>query len=392
MKRLSVKPLLLGVLCVLSLSGCEWLKGRGSKDNVEPPAELVEFKASAPIQKAWSQGIGDGSGRSGARPRPVESEGRIYASDLDGSVAVLDLITGKQLWSVNAEQRLSSGPGTGEGIVVVGGLDGDVIALDRENGAAKWATSVSSEVLTNPVVANGIVVVRSNDGRVFGLNAADGSRVWLFDRGMPLITLRGNAAPVVVGDTVYIGYDSGKIVALAIADGALQWEQTIAAPDGRTELERMTDIDGEIVATEGELYLVTFRGQAASLARDSGRILWTRDMSSFTGVSVGESQIYLTDADGSLWSLDRTSGSSLWKQEALAHRWLTTPAILGDYLVVGDFESYLHILSRTDGSTAARFRVGDDGIRAAPLVVGKHVIAASIDGHVSAFLLNAQAN
>jgi outer membrane protein assembly factor BamB len=392
MKAISVRRGLLCLLCLLALSGCEWLKGRGTKDNVEPPADLVEFETSAPVRKVWSMGIGDGIERTGTRPRPVEAGGQVFAADLDGTVVSVDLLTGRKVWSISAEQRLSSGPGTGDGLVVVGGLDGGVIALDRDSGSAKWATEVSSEVLTNPVIADGIVVVRTNDGRVFGLNVADGSRAWLFDRGMPLISLRGNAAPLIVDGTVYVGYDSGKVVALALTDGSLLWEQTIAAPNGRTELERMTDIDGEIVATEGELFLVTFRGQAASIARDSGRILWTRDMSSFTGVSVAEGSVYLTDADGALWALDRTSGTSQWKQEALAHRWLTTPMVFGDYLVVGDFDSYLHVLSRTDGSTAARFRVGDEGIRAAPLVIGAHVVTASIDGELAAFVLDAQAD
>lgn len=383
------RSILMVALCVLGLSGCQWLKGRSTKDNLDPPAELVDFDATAPVDKSWSRDLGDGIERSGTRPRPIEAEGVVYASDLDGSVVAIDLLSGKQRWSVEADVRLSSGPGVGEGLVVVGGLDGDVIALDRDSGSAKWTTNVSSEVLATPVVQDGIVVVRSNDGRVFGLNAADGARAWLFDRGVPLISLRGNATPVVADGKVYVGYDDGKVVALQLADGNLQWEQTIASPQGRTELERMSDIDGDLVASEGELYLVTYRGQAAALARDSGRVLWTRDMSSFTGVSVAADEVYLSDADGSVWALDRRSGSSLWKQEALAHRWLSTPMVYGDYLAVGDFDGYLHILSRQDGATAARFRIGDDAVRAAPLVVGAHVLAISTDGELAAFVLEA---
>ncbi|MBL0030556.1 MAG: outer membrane protein assembly factor BamB [Rhodanobacteraceae bacterium] len=383
------RSVLLVAMCVLGLSGCEWLKGRSTKDNLDPPAELVDFEPVAPVSKAWSLGLGDGIERSGTQPRPVESDGVVFASDLDGSVVAIDLLGGKQRWSIDADKRLSSGPGVGEGLVVVGGLDGDVIALDRDSGSAKWATNVSSEVLANPVIEDGIVVVRSNDGRVFGLNATDGSRVWLFDRGVPLISLRGNATPVVRDGQVYVGYDNGKFVALQLADGTLQWEQTIAAPEGRTELERMGDIDGEIVASDGELYMVTYRGQAAALARDSGRVLWTRDMSSFTGVSVAADEVYLSDADGAVWALDRRSGSSLWKQDALAHRWLTTPAVYGDYLAVGDYDGYLHILTRKDGATAARFHPADKAIRAAPLVVGAHVLIESTDGELAAFVLEA---
>jgi outer membrane protein assembly factor BamB len=383
------RSVLLLALCVLGLSGCEWLKGKSSKDNLDPPAELVDFETTAPVDRAWSRNLGDGIERSGTKPRPVEADGIVYASDLDGSVFAIDLLSGKPRWSIEADKRLSSGPGVGEGLVVVGGLDGDVIALDRDSGSAKWTTKVSSEVLASPVIAGGIVVVRSGDGRVFGLSATDGSRAWLFDRGVPLISLRGNATPVVLDGEVYVGYDDGKLIALELATGELKWEQTIATPNGRTELERMGDIDGEIVASEGELYMVTYRGQAAALARDSGRVLWTRDMSSFTGVSVGTDEVYLTDADGALWALDRRSGSSLWKQDALAHRWLTTPAVFGDYLAVGDYDGYLHILSRQDGATAARFHAGDEAIRAAPLVVGAHVVVASTDGELAAFVLEA---
>ncbi len=380
------------VLCVVGLSSCEWLKGRSSKDNLDPAAELTEFSKSAPMRRLWSQAVGDGTGRSGTQPRPVEAEGVVYASDLEGTIVAIDLIGGKRRWSVDAATRLSSGPGVGSGLIVVGGLDGDVIALDRETGAARWATKVSSEVLANPVIAGEIVIVRSNDGRVFGLKTADGSRQWLFDRGVPLISLRGSAVPVVADTTVYVGYDNGKVVALDLDDGALRWEQTIATPNGRTELERLTDIDGEMVVDDDALYVVTYRGQAAALTRDGGRILWTRDLSAYTGVSVAGDNVYVTDTDGSLWALDRRSGSSQWKQEALAHRWLTTPSVFGDYLVVGDFEGYVHILKRADGSTAERFRVGDEGVRAAPLVVGAQVVVASIDGELAAFALDANAD
>lgn len=385
MKRAS----LLIAISLFGLGGCEWLKGRSAKDNLEPPAELVDFQATASLSRAWSRDLGDGIERSGSKPRPAEANGIVYASDLEGGVFAVDLANGKTRWAIEAGKRLSSGPGVGDDLVVVGGLDGDVIALNRETGSAQWTTQVSSEVLASPVIANGIVVVRSGDGRVFGLSASDGSRAWLFDRGVPLISLRGNATPIIVDGTVYLGYDDGKVIALELADGKLLWEQTIATPSGRTELERMGDIDGEIVANEGELYLVTYRGQAAALARDSGRLLWSRDMSSFTGVSVADDEVYLSDADGSIWALDRRSGSSLWKQEQLAHRWLTTPVAFGAYLAVGDFDGYLHLLSRKDGTTAARVHVADEAVRAAPLVAGELVVVASVDGELASYRLAA---
>lgn len=368
------------------LPGCKIFKGK-SKDNVEPPAALVEFQKSADVRQLWSSSTGDGVDRTGARPRPVYSDDRIFVTDIENGLLAFDANSGKRLWQHESAERLVSGADARDGLVVAGSIDGLVIALDADSGTERWTSRVSSELLVAPMIAGDVIVVRSNDGRVHGLKVSDGSLLWQFDRGSPLISLRGNGPPLIANGKAYIGYDNARIVALNIADGNLLWEQTITRPDGRTELERMNDVDGEMQLIDDALFAVTYRGQVTALSIDDGRPLWGRDLSSYAGLSAAADVLYTIDDQGVLWALDRRTGSSLWKQEALSHRWMTTPIVMGDFVVMGDVEGYVHWLRREDGATAARFRLGKKGIRAAPLIVGNRAYVASVDGKLAAYEL-----
>ena len=377
-----IRRLALAAALAAALPACGIFKSP-SKDNLEPPTELAEFAPSVGLDVVWSRDLGEGSGDAGLRLKPAFGDGRVYASDIEGGVYALDAASGREVWHVELGESAGSGPGYGEGIVAVGGLDGAIVALDAGSGNELWRTEVPSEVIAAPAVEGGIVVVRAHDGRVFGFSAADGARRWVFDRGVPLLSLRGNSAPLVSAGTVFVGYDNGKAVALDLATGAMKWEQAVAQSEGRTELERLVDIDGEL-GVNGELYAVTYRGQVGALATDTGRQGWTREMSAYGGLAMSGTTLYASDADGTVWAIDARSGASLWQQDGLAHRWLSTPAVAGGHVVVGDFEGYVHVLSAEDGSLAARTRVGDDPIRAAPLAVGDTVYVANGDGTLAA--------
>ncbi len=384
MKRLA----LIAVLpLALAVSGCKWFKSP-SKENLEPPTELVEFSATASVSKLWSRNLGEGTGLAGTRLTPAYSNGKVYASDIEGGVYALNADSGAELWHVEwKDLETGSSPTVAEGVVAVGTLDGEVIALDADTGAERWRAAVSSEVVAAPAIGNGVVVARSYDGRLFGLNLTDGTRRWVFDRGVPLLSLRGNGPPLIAGDAVFVGYDNGKIAALGLQDGTLRWEQALSETQGRTELERMNDVDGtlHVSTTGGELYAVNFNGQIGALAIDSGRLLWSREMSSYAGVALAGDKLFVADANGIVWSVDARSGSSLWKQEGLAHRWLGSPEVVDNYVVIGDLEGFVHWLDAETGAFAARQRVGDKGIRSAPLVVGNTVYVSGAEGDIAAF-------
>ncbi|PIV33891.1 MAG: outer membrane protein assembly factor BamB [Lysobacterales bacterium CG02_land_8_20_14_3_00_62_12] len=373
------------ILLVLALlPGCKLFKGK-DKEIIDPPAVLAKFTPTATIKKLWSTSTGDGVARTGAKPRPAYADGRIYVTDADAGLRAYGADNGRKLWNYSSKQPLVSGVSVAGDLLVVGSIEGNVIALSAQTGAERWHAQISSEILVAPVIDAAVVVARSNDGRITGLDATDGKILWKFDRGAPLISLRGNSQPIALAGTIYAAYDNARVVALRASDGVLLWEQTISRAEGRTELERMNDVDGEIQIVDDVIYAVSYRGQVVALTIDNGRILWSRDMSSYVGLAFSGKVVFGADEHSNVWALDYRSGSSLWKSEGLSNRWLTSPVTMGELLVVGDFKGYLHWLKSDDGSFAAREKVAKKGIRSTPLVVGNRVYVATVDGHLAAF-------
>ncbi|OOW85419.1 outer membrane protein assembly factor BamB [Xanthomonas axonopodis pv. clitoriae] len=386
----------------LSLAGCSTVKGWfAGKDaaakKAQEPAELVKFEPSVKVEKIWSAGIGKGEGHIGVRQRPAVADGKVYAAAITGGVEVLDLQTGKRVWEYKPKkeerndrkfkQRLSGGPGVGEGLVVIGSLSGDVIALNQADGTEKWRAKVPNEVIAAPAIAQNLVLVRSNDGRVTAFDAATGERRWFHAEEGPTLSVRGNA-PIVTGPgVVFVGNDSGTLSALALQDGRPLWEQAIGVPEGRTELERMSDVDGAPVLDGTTLYATSFKNETLALEGPSGRPLWTRDHGGAGGVGVSSAVVVVSDNAGSVWGLDKSSGAAMWSQAALARRSLTGVAIQGDYAVVGDYKGYLHWLKLSDGALAARARAGRDTLLAQPQVVDGILLVQNTDGDLTAFRL-----
>jgi outer membrane protein assembly factor BamB len=392
---------IIAVLAV-ALSGCNWLKSLGKKDNVEPPTPLTEFVPSVQVDKLWTEGAGDGAGMSGARLAPVVVDGRLYAAAVDGTVEAIDAATGRTIWQKRLGERhggwkvwnrgqnslrWSGGPAVLGDLLVVGSLDGNVYALSAQDGSERWQAQVSSEVIARPAISEQIVVVRSVDGRLNGLDAKDGTSRWVFDQTVPPLSLRGNSSPLIVNDAVYDGFDNGKVVAVRLADGNPLWAQTLSTGEGRTEVERLSDVDGDLMAAGENIYAIGYRGQVAALASTTGRPMWQRDVSSYGGAAAGETTLVLADAEGNIWAFDRETGVSLWKQDQLKYRWLGTPAVQGKYVVVGDSEGFVHWLSLDEGKFAARERLSKKPIESAPVVAGGMVYVEDINGRVGAYSL-----
>ncbi|MCX7555394.1 outer membrane protein assembly factor BamB [Xanthomonadaceae bacterium JHOS43] len=365
------------------IAGCG--RSSGKRENIEPPAELLPLTTTTSVTQAWQRDLDKGEGRLGTRQHPVSDGMRLYAASPKGGLYAFNAESGAQVWRLDTGLRLSSTPGVGEGTLVVGTLDGDVVAFNPESGSERWRAKVSSEVISAPAVGRGVAVVRSIDGRVFAFSITDGERRWVYDRGTPALTLRGNSAPVMADGLVLVGYDSGQLVALRGDDGVQLWEQAIAFGEGRSELERMVDIDGEMAYDRGEVYAAAFNAQVVGVSLEGGRPLWNRELSSYAGVTLSNQTLFVADRDGVIWALDRNSGAAMWKQDALRHRWLTTPAVHGSHVVVGDLEGYLHWFDAETGNPVARHRLGKKPIRATPHVNGDLLYAVSIDGKLGAY-------
>ena len=394
------RSFLIVAVLAFALGGCNWLKSLGKKDNVEPPTPLTEFVPSVQVDKLWTEGAGDGAGTSGARLAPAVVDGKLYAAAVDGTVEAIDAASGRTIWQKRLGEshggwkfwsksqnslRWSGGPSVQGDLLVVGSLDGNVYALSAADGSERWHAQVSSEVIARPAISEHIVVVRTIDGRLSGLDTADGTSRWVFDQTVPPLSLRGNSSPLIVGDTVYDGFDNGKVIAVRLADGAPLWQQTLSTGEGRTEVERLADVDGDLMVAGDNLYAVGYRGQVAALAVATGRPMWQRDVSSYGGAAAGENTLVLADADGNIWAYDRETGVSLWKQDQLKYRWLGTPAVQGKFVVIGDSEGFVHWLSLDEGKFAARQRLSKDAIESAPVVAGGTVYVEDVDGRVGAY-------
>jgi len=378
--------ILLTLLGVLTLQSCSWIQSWGD-DELEPgdPMPLVEFTPALSTREVWSARIGDGIGRQRTQLRPEYSEGVLYAADYKGLLVALDAGSGNRRWQLETDLPFSGGPGAQGNSVYVGTQDGEVHAYDAASGGERWVAQVSSEVLAAPVSQEGIVVVRSIDGRVFGLDAGTGRRIWIYDHAVPLLTLRGNSRPLIRAGQVFIGYDGGQVVALSLADGSLVWEQPVVSTEGRSELERLADIDGQLVYVAADLLVASYKSRLASLAADSGRLLWFKDIASATGVTIDRVNLAVTDSEDNVWLLDRRNGSTLWKQDRLTNRAVTRPAFIGNFVVVGDFEGYLHWIDASSGEFLARNHVGGNGFVSAPLVVGDVLYVLTREGKLSAW-------
>jgi outer membrane protein assembly factor BamB len=371
-------------LAILLLQGCSWIKSWGDPEPGDP-APLVEFEESLKVKKIWSTGIGDGMGKQGLNMAPVYSSGTLIAADYEGRLAAVDAETGRKNWELKTKQAFSGGPGIDAERIYMGTIDGRVIAYERSGGAELWNAQVSSEVLSPPVSADGLVIVRCIDGRVFGLDAVSGRRLWIYDHNVPLLALRGDADLLVRAGIVFVGYDDGGVVALRVEDGSVVWNQTIVSPEGRTELERLADIGQQMVIVASDLIVSSYKARVVSLAADSGRLLWFKEISSATGVQVDRTNLAVSEKNGDLWMLDRRNGSTLWKVDQLTNRGLTRPAFYGDYVVVGDKEGYLHWLDTEIGSFVARVRAGKKGFASAPLSVGTTMYVLTHDGDLIAY-------
>jgi len=371
-------------VAALVLPGCSWIKSWGDEEPTDP-APLVDFEATVKVGKSWSTSVGDGMGKQGLSMGPAYSSGTLFVADYEGRLASINAESGRKNWELKTEQPFSGGPGVDESRLFMGTIDGRVVSFDRNNGTELWNAQVSSEVLVAPVSADGVVVVRCIDGRVFGLDENNGARVWIYDHSVPLLTMRGNANLLVRAGLVYVGYDDGSVVTLRLDDGSLVWSQTIVSPEGRTELERLADIGQQMVIVASDLIVSSYKNRVASLAADSGRLLWFKDISSATGLQVDRTKLAISESTGELWLLDRRNGSTMWKLDQLLYRGLTRPAFYGNLVVVGDQEGYLHWIDSDSGDFVARVRAGKKGFAAAPLTVGTQLFVLTTKGDLVAY-------
>ncbi len=372
-------------IALIGLAGCQTLSGWFSDDDTLPPAELVAFEPRLNVDRLWSERVVDDFGRSRSAIAPTYADERVWVAGEQGQVVAVNAITGNVDRRFETNLAISAGPVIAGDQILVGTFEGQIAVLDRQSGELVWQREVSSEILASPIVADDKVVVRVLDGRVYGFDRDTGRRAWVYDRSVPLLTLRGNSAPVARAGRIYLGFDDGVVAAIRADDGTLVWEQRISDPEGRTELERLTDIDGPMAIVGNTLYVVTYKGRMAAVAITSGRLLWIKDVSAEQGLSLRRTQLAVADRDDAVWLVDRQNSATLWREPRLERRDITRPVFYNNHLLTVDFEGYMHWLDTDSGQFVARTRAGSDPAQAAPLVVGNTAFVLDTGGQLTAW-------
>jgi len=378
---------LITLTMVLALAGCSTVSGwfESDDDEATAPAELTDIEETVSIEELWSRGIGDGQGEGLYRLRPAISGQTIYVASADGEVAAFDRSSGDTLWEVELETSLSGGVGVYEDALLLGSIDGYVLKLDARSGALIWSVPVRGEILSPPQSNGNVVVVQTNDGKLQGLDFATGELLWTYDSNIPVLTVRGTSSPIMHNDRVYAGFANGRVLALNANTGAIVWEVRVAIPQGRSEIERLVDVDGTMELAGNELYAASYQGNLVAIDVDTGTRMWQQKVSSYSGVSQGFGNVYVADEDGTLTAYLRNGEGPRWTQADLAYRELSRPTPVGSYVAVADFEGYVHVLSQEAGEFVGRVRVDDEGVRADMVSEGNVLYVYGNSGELVAY-------
>jgi outer membrane protein assembly factor BamB len=380
---------------LLSLSFAALLLAAGcSKDkDVEPPATLVKnFKSTLPVKKLWSESVGGGKKQIKLRLGlgPAIDNGLVFAASHKGEMVAVTLETGHNVWVKKLKMPISAGPAAGFGIVVAGSSKGAVIALDGATGRQLWRSQINSELLSSPAISEKVVVIRSVDGRLHGLDKTSGKSLWSVEQQVPRLSLRGTATPVVAKEAAISGFDNGKVMAVSLITGDTIWDTALASPHGRTELDRLVDIDSAVHVVGDNVFATGYQGRTAMLALDSGQLWWSHDMSSYRGLAVDADNIYVTQSDGIVVAMRQRDGAELWRNDKLKRRGLSTPIVTGTAVALADFQGYIHWLDKDTGVLVARERISKQRVSNPPAGSENTIVVLTDGGTLAAYRATAR--
>jgi outer membrane protein assembly factor BamB len=372
----------LSFAALLLAAGC-------SKDkDVEPPATLVDFPQTLPVKKLWDDGVGGGKKQTKLRLGlgPAIDNGVVFAANHKGEILAVSLETGRDVWVKKLKVPISAGPEAAFGMVVAGTSKGAVIALDGATGRQLWRSQINSELLSSPAISEKVVVMRSVDGRLHGLDTHTGKVLWSVEQQVPRLSLRGTAIPIVAKEIAISGFDNGKVMAVSLTTGDTIWDTALASPHGRTELDRLVDIDSAVRVVGDNVFAAGFQGRTAMLALDSGQLWWSHDMSSYRGLSVDEDNLYVTESDGTVVAMRQRDGAEVWRNDKLKRRGLSTPVVTSTAIAVADFQGYLHWLDKNTGALVARERIAKkQRVSNPPVSAGDTVVVLTDAGTLAAY-------
>jgi len=380
------KVLSLCALAVLCLSACS----SNEEKEAAKQAPLVKFEETATVTKNWSASVGSGLDKRYSKFKPAIVGDRIYVADVDGSVFALNRSSGKRIWKSDIDRDVSAAAGANANKVFVGTYSGEVVALDSQSGEESWSAQVSSEILSVPAANNDVVVAQTIDGKAFAFDAQNGSLLWRYDHTVPSLTLRGTANPVIYRNQIYLAFGNGQLVSLQVQDGSLKWDSRLSQPKGRTELEKMIDIDSSPFVSGGLVYAANYQGAVGAFSAAQGQAVWKQDTSTYKDLYAASGRVFVATERSILVALNSGSGIEDWTNELLLNREISSPVAVGDFVAVVDGDGHMHVLNQNDGSFALRFKPSGDGFSAPMIADGDNILVLSDNGSLSSYSFEAK--
>ena len=365
LKRIRVSILCLMLSVVTGCGFSDWVRNPfGDDEDPRAPAELLDVVSETAINRNWRVNVGNGQGDNYKKLTPVVDGGFVFAASDDGEIMAVNTINGDLMWQTEVENSITGGVGAGDGIVMIGTEAAELIVFNQSNGEEVWRASVSSEILSQPKTNGDIVVAQTVDGKLIALNREDGMQRWTYETTLPALTLRGTSSPILTSEgTVVAGFSNGILVSVAAQDGVYVWEERVAVPDGQYDIERVIDVDGELLVDGSRILAASYQGNLMAFDIASGQIVWGMEASSYHGMDQGFGNIYYSDDKSHLIALRNNSSDVVWQNEELQYRDLTAPKTISNYVAIADYEGYLHLVSQIDGRIVGRTRIDNDGIR-----------------------------
>ncbi|MFT4671393.1 MAG: outer membrane protein assembly factor BamB [Pseudohongiellaceae bacterium] len=359
----------LKILPLVLLTGCSTFSWNPltwfSDDEVNPPRELVAIEREVNLQRQWSVSVGNGQGKNYTELTPAIDGAVIFVASEDGDVVAVDRQSGDVIWQTRLRTAVTGGVGAGEGLVMLGTRNANVIVLDQSNGEELWRAPVSSEVLSAPQSNGDVVVAQTVDDKLVALDQKSGEQRWIYESTLPPLTLRGTSRPVFTGSgTVVAGFSNGTLVSVSAENGVFRWEERVAIPEGRYDIDRVIDVDGDLVLDGSRILAASYQGNLMAFDVSSGRIVWGREASSYHGLTKGFGNIYYSDDESHLIAIRDNSDDIVWENEDLEFREVTAPTAIGNFVALADLEGYVHLVSQVDGRIVGRTQIDNDGIRA----------------------------
>jgi outer membrane protein assembly factor BamB len=400
---------LLVALLLVSLAACSSNDKKEQQDLGPKALDGIDEEIS--LSQQWRHQVGSGMGQAYARLQPAIDNGLIYVASANGLVEALTMEDGDIVWSTNLDTEITAAMAVHDDKGYVATANGDVIALNIKDGSEAWRKNIKSEVLAVPVVQGDAIALQTVDGKLHVLEIANGKLRWSYDSNLPNLSLRGTSQPIFHGGSVIAGFASGKVVGLNVKNGMVLWQERIGIPAGRSELERLVDVDGRLLVKDDTLFVAGYQGHVMAIDLRNGKAIWKREASSYHGPLNGLGNIYLVSDDDHILAVDDQSTNDVWVQADLEGRQLSEPVLFANHIAVTDFEGYIHLIKQLDGTIVGRdqlvrppvswVRTGsygmrhpsrqfdyDDGIRTTLLASDDFLVAISNSGYLSVFKLD----